>query len=227
MVWWCVMGLVFPADWACGLKGLSVLPVWLHCQCMPVLPWVPCSLITPHRQLPQTISQKNYYLNTALKFWFAGELFLKRCQLQQDNPKPAAPCGTPGASWTLTRIQIKQDSSTVMNGKVQLCEQDLLCSSVRSGINFLEENIFRQWLKIGCCSSCQDTQAHESVCGERARRGSERSYSRVSSFCSLCSQKTFQGLCPYLLMVSHKAASCLCWNTDPTARSKGSNNNNL
>lgn len=169
MVWWCVMGLVFPADWACGLKGLSVLPVWLHCQCTSVLPCVPCSLITPHRQLPQTISQKNYYLNTASKFWFAGELFLKRCQLQQDNPKPAAPCGTLGASWTLTRIQIKQDSSTVMNGKVQLCEQDLLCSSVRSGINFLEENIFRQWLKIGCCSSCQDTQAHESVCGERAR----------------------------------------------------------
>lgn len=69
-------------------------------------------------------------------------------------------------------------------------------------INFLEENVFRQQLKIECSCSCQDMQEQWRICGEGTQRGSEYSCSKASFFWRSYTWKIFQVLCLYLLMVS-------------------------
>lgn len=72
-------------------------------------------------------------------------------------------------------------------------------------INFLEENVFRQQLKIECSCSCQDMQEQWRICGEGTQRGSEYSCSKASFFWRSYTWKIFQVLRLYLLMVSQSS----------------------
>lgn len=63
-------------------------------------------------------------------------------------------------------------------------------------INFLEENVFRQQLKIECSCSCQDMQEQWRICGEGTQRGSEYSCSKASFFLEIIHVEDFPSPSP-------------------------------